>query len=266
MGGPWLENDSYQYISAAENFGQAPAARTSIVYFDVERSHGVVPAPLTTFPAGYPLIMSAVTVLGVAPALAGLVVSLVAACSVVVLVGWGARWLRLGSWTTRTLLLLLLASSTFVIGAGYVLTEPLFTAVTLAALLFLIRAQTPSLSERSYLMWLMLAQLSIASAYWIRYAGLFLFAGAAAYLALRALRERNRRAWLGLASVALSAVLIGIGFARNYLLVGSWKGGNTKSVHNDLLPVLNDFFCRYTMCSWAKPHPPPECRNCCGCW
>lgn len=242
MGGPGLENDSYQYISAAENFGQAPAARTSIVYFDVERSHGVVPAPLTTFPAGYPLIMSAVAVLGIAPAFAGLVVSLVAACGVVVLVARGARWLRLGSWTTRTLLLLLLTSSTFVIGAGYVLTEPLFTAVTLAALLFLIRAQTPSLSERSYLMWLMLAQLSIASAYWIRYAGLFLFAGTAAYLALRALRERSRRAWLGLASVALSAVLIGIGFARNYLLVGSWKGGNTKSVHNDLVPVLNDFF------------------------
>lgn len=238
MGGPGLENDSYQYISAAENFG----ARTSIVYFDVERSHGVVPAPLTTFPAGYPLIMSAVTVLGVTPDFAGLVVSLAAACSIAVLIAWGARWLQLKSWTVRTVLLLLLTNSTFVIGAAYVLTEPLFAVVTLAALLFLIRAQMASLSERSHLMWLMLAQLAIASAYWIRYAGLFLFAGAAAYLALRALRERSRRAWLGLASVSLSAILIGIGFARNYLLVGSWKGGNTKSVHNDLLPVLNDFF------------------------
>lgn len=242
MGGPGLQNDSYQYISAAENFAQAPAARTSIVYFDVERSHGVAPAPLTTFPAGYPLIMSAVAALGVTPDFAGLVVSLVAACSVAVLLAWGARWLQLGSWTTRALLLLLLTNSTFVIGAGYVLTEPLFTAVTLAALLFLIRAQTPSLSERSYLRWLMLAQLAIASAYWVRYAGLFLFAGAATYLTISALRERSRRAWLGLASVSVSAVLIGLGFARNYLLVGSWKGGNTKSVHNDLWPVLHDFF------------------------
>lgn len=242
VGGPALENDSYQYISVAENFRLTPAARTSIVYFDTERSHGVIPAPLTTFPPAYPFLMAALSYFGATPDYAGLILSTFAACSVLILLVWSARWLDLGPWTTRTVLALLVTNSTFVIGSAYVLTEPLFTAASLAALLCLLRSETSPASEHSQLTWLVLAQLLIGLTYWIRYAGLFLFVAVAAYLAMRVIVERGRRSWLALGTIAISALLIGIGLIRNHLLVATWKGGNTKLVRHDALPVIQEFF------------------------
>ena len=62
--GPSFVNDSYQYISVAGNFRDGRFAETSIVHFDTERSAGRIPAPLTTFPPGYPLAIAALPGLG----------------------------------------------------------------------------------------------------------------------------------------------------------------------------------------------------------
>jgi hypothetical protein len=42
-------NDGYQYLSVAQNQTSGHGISTSLVCFDSERSHGVIPAPLTTF-------------------------------------------------------------------------------------------------------------------------------------------------------------------------------------------------------------------------
>ena len=52
--GPIVSDDSFQYLSIAENLADGNGIRTSIVHFDQERSHGEIPAPVTWFPAGYP--------------------------------------------------------------------------------------------------------------------------------------------------------------------------------------------------------------------
>ena len=50
-----LADDSYQYLNVADNFNHGRGIATSLVHFEMERSHGRMPAPLTTFPPVYPL-------------------------------------------------------------------------------------------------------------------------------------------------------------------------------------------------------------------
>ena len=56
-----LSNDSFQYLSVAKNIRQGNGIATDLVYFDTERSHGRIPAPLTTFPPGYPAVIAALS-------------------------------------------------------------------------------------------------------------------------------------------------------------------------------------------------------------
>src|ERR1019366_7663969 len=53
-----LSNDSYQYLDVAEHFRHDHQLATSLVYFDTERSYGRIPAPLTTFAPGYPVVVA----------------------------------------------------------------------------------------------------------------------------------------------------------------------------------------------------------------
>src|SRR5262249_18015901 len=70
-----LSNDSYQYLSVTETLRTGHGIETSLVHFDVERAHGTVPAPITTFPSGFPMAAAAVTKLGVPPTAAATAVS-----------------------------------------------------------------------------------------------------------------------------------------------------------------------------------------------
>ena len=47
-----------------------------IVHFDAERSFGVVPAPIVTFPMGFPLVIALISRLGVAPETAASLISI----------------------------------------------------------------------------------------------------------------------------------------------------------------------------------------------
>ena len=61
---PALRPDSFQYLSAATNMLQGSFGDTSLVHYDVERSFGVVPAPMVTFPLGYPILIVLISLLG----------------------------------------------------------------------------------------------------------------------------------------------------------------------------------------------------------
>ena len=50
-----IYNDSYQYLSVAEVIRTQGKIATSIVFFDTERARGILPAPETTAPPGYPV-------------------------------------------------------------------------------------------------------------------------------------------------------------------------------------------------------------------
>jgi hypothetical protein len=72
-----LCNDSFQYLSMAYHALNGHFAYTSLVHFDAERSFGVLPAPMVTFPAGYSWAIAAVTRIGVSMETASLIVSVV---------------------------------------------------------------------------------------------------------------------------------------------------------------------------------------------
>ena len=82
---PRLENDSFQYLSAASQVRSTGQMATTLVHFDTERKHGVIPAPLTWFPPGYPIAIGAVSTLGLSFETSALLISV--ACFVLVTAG-----------------------------------------------------------------------------------------------------------------------------------------------------------------------------------
>jgi hypothetical protein len=239
-GGPELANDSYQYLSAAEHLRSGEAA-TSLVHFDAERSHGRIPAPLTTFPPGYPLLMALLAATGLDVEQAGILISLAATVALAALLGQAAGLLGAPAATTRVLLLVLMASSALLLPGNQVASEALFTALSLGALLLLLAAEARARADRGHLALQLGANALIAAACSVRYAGLFLFAAVALFHAGRWLAGRRPRARQALAAMALSALPIGLLLWRNHVLVGSWQGGNIQAFDNPLPEVLYRF-------------------------
>jgi hypothetical protein len=241
VGGPHLSNDSYQYLVTAENFRRGELAATSIVHFDAERTHGRIPAPLTTFPAGYSALIALFSAAGLSGEHGGLLLSMLATIAVVAMFGWAAGLLGMAATTARVLIALLVTSSSWLVTGNAVITEALFTAMTFGALLVLMAAESRERSDRDYVLLQLAANALIAGAFWVRYAGLFLFAATASFHALRWLATRARRPLYAITAMSVSAALIGAGLWRNHVLVGSWKGGNTKEVQNAILELLYRF-------------------------
>jgi len=236
-GGPGLSDDSYQYLSEAENIHDGHGLTTSIVHFDTERAHGRVPAPLTTFPPGYPLAIAAFSRMGLTSEIAGLLVSAASFILLVPLIAYAAAVLELNSMATRLALLLLLGSFAAGVFATAVATESLFTALSLGALACLLlyergRAGAPVAAAGNLL---------LGFACWVRYAGLFLFVAVGACLAWQAFRRRDRQSVIAAAWLALPTGLISCLLVRNMVLTGSWKGGNTKAVAHPLAVILKQF-------------------------
>jgi len=241
LGGPAMENDSYQYLSVAANFAKGHPASTSIVHFDSERSHGQIPAPMTTFPSGYPAAVAAFASAGLPPETAAVAVSAAAVLLLLGLYRLAARRLELGGLGTRFLFLWTFANAEVLTFGTFILTEALFTLLATGAVL-LLAAGTADRPEADGA-WppLLAAGALIGLAYWVRYAGLFLYIAAVAYLGFLLLRGRRRAALRGAAAMLVATGIIALGLLRNVLQVGDWKGGNEKVVHHALSGVLVDF-------------------------
>ena len=82
-----LSNDGYQYLSVVDNLSAGHGVSTNLVHFDIERAHGTIPAPLTTFPAGFPVATTVFHAMGMASQSAGVAVSLFGLALAVVLLG-----------------------------------------------------------------------------------------------------------------------------------------------------------------------------------
>lgn len=238
-GSPIVSDDSFQYMSIAENLAQGNGIRTSIVHFDQERSHGELPAPVTWFPPGYPALIALVMLAGVSALWAGFLVSSISLCVLIPITLWLCRWYGLSLPASRLVVFCLIANGTAITFSSAVVTEPLFTAFSTASMAMLLAASSESRKEqpgRGLGLWA-LCGLSMGLSCWVRYAGLFLFISVAFYLALDVVlrrRQNLRGPFLALATAALPiAVLLG----RNLYLVGDWRGGNSKETLRSGLEV-----------------------------
>lgn len=234
---PRMTDDSFQYLSTARQIRIHHQVATSLIHFDTERSSGSLPAPLTWFPPGYPLLIAAIPA---APETAALLISLASFA----FVAWGiwslCRAVHASPWTARAAVLCWVTNC-YVLSFGVsALSESLFTAAAFASMWLLVRAGRQVTCWRDALPWILSAAF-VGLSYWIRYAGV-LYVAAWIFVALWSINIRDRRSWTfavlpGLAVIAgfLSPVMV-----RNVLLVGDWRGGNNTHIQRPLLQILTE--------------------------
>src|ERR1700733_11327391 len=173
----------------AQNAVQGHFDYSSIVHFDAERSFGVVPAPVVTFPMGYPLVVALISRLGVPVETSALLISILSTIACIPILGWLAERCGL-SVAMRNILLGVFAINALVIEHGALgLTEPLFTLLILGGTALLVNAR---LHQGKVSPWLWLAVgLSFGLSYFVRYAGLLFLLGLAV-LCAHSLLARHR--------------------------------------------------------------------------
>ena len=232
---PSQPNDTFQYYSVARNALEGRVGYTSIVHFDAERSFGTVPAPLVTFPVGYPLLLAALVALGPTLDQAAVAINLLAAIACVIVIATAARRLQLSRLATHA------AVGGFVLNAAIAWwtttasTELVFTATITAAVLWLAlprrHESSPSTADA------LVAGLLVGLSYYLRYAGLFVLVGLVAATVLAWLRPGRLRFRQYAAAALVSGFLMAAGLIRNLLIVGNWRGGNEKPAWHAPLAV-----------------------------
>ncbi len=232
---PLMANDSFQYISTADNFHKGLPGYTSFVYFDEERAHGVVPAPLTTFPLGYPALIAGVMYAGLSAEHAALLVSVTAAIGAAWLMAFIARQLELGTWGARAAVVMFGSSYWVLTQSSTALTESTFTVLVMAGVAGAIEAVQAAHSARPWSRAAVVAGLCFGATYWVRHAGLFVCLALPVYGALMWRRPAFRPVLLatGLAGVAVVSAIV-----RNVALTGGWRGGNNKFVHHEWREIV----------------------------
>ena len=173
---PYLANDSFQYLSMAQNALQGHFGYSSIVHFDAERSFGVVPAPVVTFPMGYPLVIALISRLGVPLETAALLINVLSTIACVYQHWVVRRALRSLGGPCATFAVFVINAPVTEYGTS-ALTEPPFTLPILGGTALRVSAR---LHQGKVSPWLWIAVgLAYGSAYFVRYAGLFFVPGLA---------------------------------------------------------------------------------------
>jgi len=224
---PNLFPDSFQYLTAANSLHSTGRMATSLVHFNTERSHGTIPAPLTWFPAGYPLAITGFSQLGCSHETAALLISVAS----FVFVAWALwRLVRIidpSRWTARAAVLCWIISSQALFYSVSALSEAMFTMLGLASLLFLVSTEEMNNSVHVWMCWLGSAVMAGLS-YWERYAGILWVFGCFVFLVAQIVYgnngKRSRRP--AIAAGALLVLLVMQVMIRNVMLVGDWRGGN----------------------------------------
>ena len=236
---PNLSNDAFQYLSVAQNALAGHFSYTSLIHFDAERSFGVMPAPMVTFPPGYPFAIALVSLVGVPLQSAALLVSAMSTLACVPLLAWIATQLGLSRLLRNVVVVGFVFNAAIIELGASAVSEALFTFVVLLGVALLVAARLHA--DTSWGWRWAAAGLALGAAYWVRYAGLFFVLGLAV-LVIRHLLASNRlqaKGYAGALTVAGAAVLAGM--ARNILLVGTWRGGNVQKIVSDpLWPLLVD--------------------------
>lgn len=227
-----LGQDSFQYLSVARNAIDGLLGYTSLVHFDAERSFGVVPAPMVTFPPGYPLAIAGLGVMGLPLAVAGLLLSMLSILVCVALLAAASNRLGLSRGIGNALVLAFVVNASVLMAGTKVASDAPFVALTLLGVWLLVVA-----GRERWVHWV-LAGLAFGVAYTMRYAGMFFVVALMLIVARYAMVGDWRRARrYGVTTLIALAFVLG-GVARNLVLVGNWRGGNEKVVANPLSSVL----------------------------
>lgn len=232
--GPRLSYDSYQYLNIAHHLASQGSAQTSIIHFDEERAQGRVPAPVSHFPIGYPALVAGLRLLGLNLETAALAISITATVGIALLMVVCAGLLAFSPGATRTALLLWTFNSQVAEFSVSVLSEPLSTVLSLAAVVLLVSGET---SSRGIVV--VMGCILVGLSFWVRYSGFLLIASVGLYGAVRYFQNRQRQAWL--CGGTMVGAIVGAAMLRNLVLAGTWQGVTTKKVFHPMGEVLRTF-------------------------
>lgn len=236
-----LPNDGYQYLSVAASIAHGKGIETPLVHFDTERSESRIPAPMTTFAPGYPVVVALSSFFAGSVDRGARFISIAASVLSALLIWVLANFTRLDRASTQMGIALLFFNAFFLHISNAVLTEPLFLVVSITGLLVVACSIGDLRGERGSSWGLAIGQILVAASYSIRYAGVFLFAAVVVHAALSWALLRNRRSLFYLLSNAISGALMAAIMVRNIVLVGNWKGGNGKLVSNSMHMVQGEY-------------------------
>ena len=231
--GVCLYNDSFQYLSTADNMVKGNGISTSLIHFDEHYYSGKLPAPQTVFPLGYPSAIALLVLLGVPLESAGVGVSAASAILLIPVFLRGGDLLNIRRRVLRCLSLVLVVNSAFSLYASSVLSDSLFTFLFLLSLSLLMRAEVAE-GECDGDVYLFLGGMALGLGCWVRYAGLFPATAMFLYFGLKFLNRRDWRAFKSLVLVGSCIPFVLINFARNLALSGDLWGSNTKHMSNSL--------------------------------
>ncbi|MFO1217419.1 MAG: glycosyltransferase family 39 protein [Burkholderiaceae bacterium] len=229
-----LGQDSFQYMSAAQNALDGHFGYTSLVHFDAERSFGVVPAPMVTFPPGYPLALALASLTGLPLATSGLLISLIAMAACLPLLAWLGIRLGLSRVVYNAVLAGFATNAAVNVVAARVASDALFTAIVLFAIGLLVRRDRGKGSTWNWVF----AGIAFGLAYLVRYAAMFFIVGLVFVLIRHLLSSDRSMAKRYAIALTVAGVAVLGGIARNIVLVGNWRGGNDKIVSNPISLVL----------------------------
>jgi hypothetical protein len=93
------------------------------------------------------------------------------------------------------------------------------------------------------------------AAYWVRYAALLLLLALIAFVVMQAILARRIQTIARTWPLASACLLMGPLMLRNYLVVGSWRGGNTKPLFTPVDETAKTMFLSIHQALFAAPRP-----------
>lgn len=235
----FVSNDGAQYISTAKHLLRGAGFKTDLLYFDTHFLSGEIPAAQTIWPPGFPALIAATSLTtGLELHESAFLLGLLG------LIGVGPiayAIVRNAGGTRAAALLcacLCLAFAHAWIYPLVISTETLFVFFTLASLLFtgLHERDRPGSGQWA------LAGVMAASAFLIRYTGVFYVAAVGFWLLKEWFWGKRGIAWQHVAafSLAPACVITGV-FAWNYLMVGSLTSRSGRDPGFPLLDAMWEF-------------------------
>jgi hypothetical protein len=218
-------NDGYQYLSVAENIRDGHGIKTSIVYFDSERAHGTIPAPVTTFPPGYSVLAAVASTTGIRLEVAATGISQLSFALLPFALGLAVP-IGIRPWAYRLATLLLILNSSLLALTSQIASDALFTVVVAVAIGCFARVLSSETHSRTA--WQVSGWLLLGLSYWIRYAGLFVLCGVLVFFCFRAALRRDRRTIVQVLTSVPALGFVAASMLRNVALNGSWKGSVAK--------------------------------------
>src|SRR5437867_5110221 len=193
--GSFLQNDSAQYVSMAENLRAGHGVATSLVWTEEHLRLGSLPVAQTNLPPGYPMLIALVGLLGVDFLWAAFLVSLACFSAIPFLI---YRILRTTGQPSA--MCLAVSGAWFVFPIVWVnvlgcLSEMSYTLFTLLALAPIGQSEREPPNRNA---WRLLAGTCAGLAFTVRYAGIIYIASLGALFLLRVALRRDTRSIRGL--------------------------------------------------------------------